>query len=394
MGRLPPMPTRFLHTADWQLGKPYGTMEDAEKREPAKVARLDVLDRIGELVKSEGAKFVLVAGDLFDSLHPSKTTVSAAFNKIGKWKVPVYAIPGNHDFGGQGGAWDQPYLLKEMEQQAPNFRIILTREPHVLEDIVLLPCPLLSRMDHADPSLWIQQVDFSRPEFQGKPRIVLAHGTTQNFSSANDEDGGVGVTSNHIRHESLPMAEIDYVALGDWHGMRECAPKVWYSGTPEIDRFPKGQDNKPGYTLSVEIGRGQAPSVKQIATTLLQWHVRDFSVNSDEDVDMVEAQLGALLEKRVNEDLLQLTLNGKLGIEASRRLEEFIETIRGRIIRVKCYGDIQNIPSDAEIQKLTQSAENPLTANVAKLLIAKAALPGDEGRVAQLALRELFVNLK
>ena len=25
------MPTRFLHTADWQLGKPYGTMEDAEK---------------------------------------------------------------------------------------------------------------------------------------------------------------------------------------------------------------------------------------------------------------------------------------------------------------------------------------------------------------------------
>ena len=388
------MPIRFLHTADWQLGKPYGTMEDAEKREPAKVARLDVLDRIGELVKSEGAKFVLVAGDLFDSLHPSKTTVSAAFNKIGKWKVPVYAIPGNHDFGGQGGAWDQPYLLKEMEQQAPNFRIILTREPHVLEHIVLLPCPLLSRMDHADPSLWIQQVDFSRPEFQGKPRIVLAHGTTQNFSSANDEDGGVGVTSNHIRHESLPMAEIDYVALGDWHGMRECAPKVWYSGTPEIDRFPKGQDNKPGYTLSVEIGRGQAPSVKQIATTLLQWHVRDYSVNSDEDVDMVEAQLGALLEKRVNEDLLQLTLNGKLGIEASRRLEEFIETIRGRIIRVKCYGDIQNIPSDAEIQKLTQSAENPLTANVDKLLIAKAALPGDEGRVAQLALRELFVNLK
>jgi DNA repair exonuclease SbcCD nuclease subunit len=388
------MPTRFLHTADWQLGKPYGTMEDAEKREPAKLARLDVLDRIGELVKSEGARFVLVAGDLFDSLHPSKTTVSAAFNKIGKWKVPVYAIPGNHDFGGQGGAWDQPYLLKEMKEQAPNFQIILKREPYLLEDIVLLPCPLLSRMDHADPSLWIQQVDFSRPEFQGKPRIVLAHGTTQNFSSANDEDGGVGVTSNHIRHESLPMSEIDFVALGDWHGMRECAPKVWYSGTPEIDRFPKGQDNKPGYTLSVEIGRGQTPSVKQIATTLLRWHVRDFSVNSDQDVDMVEAQLGALLEKRVNEDLLQLTLNGKLGIEASQRLEELIETIRGRIIRVKRYGEVQNIPSDAEIQKLTQSAENPLTANVAKLLIAQATIPGDEGRIAQLALRELFVNLK
>lgn len=388
------MPTRFIHTADWQLGKPYGTMEDAEKREPAKVARLHVLDRIGELVKSEGAQFVLVAGDLFDSLHPSKTTVSAAFNKIGKWKVPVYAIPGNHDFGGQGGAWDQPYLQKEMREQAPNFQIILKREPLVVDDCVLLPCPLLSRTDLTDPSLWIQQVDFSRQEFQGKPRVVLAHGTVQGFSSSSDEDGGVSVTSNHIRHENLPQADIDYVALGDWHGMRKCAPKVWYSGTPEIDRFPKGEDNKPGYTLSVETGRGQMPVVKEIPTTTLQWHVREFSVNSDDDVLTVEAQLGALLEKRVNQDLLQLTLTGKLGIQANQRLEELIDTIRGRIIRVKRYGEVQTIPSDEEVQRLTQSTANPLSASVAKLLMTKSALPGDEGRIANLALRELFVNLK
>jgi DNA repair exonuclease SbcCD nuclease subunit len=388
------MPTRFLHTADWQLGKPYGTMEDAEKREPARLARLEVLDRIGELVRAEGARFVLVAGDLFDSLHPSKTTVSAAFNKIGKWKVPVYAIPGNHDFGGQGGAWDQPYLINEMKAQAPDFHILLKREPVVLDEAVLLPCPLLSRTDHADPSVWIQQVDFSRPEFQGKPRIVLAHGTVQGFSSSSDEDGGASVTSNHIRHENLPLADIDYVALGDWHGMRECAPKVWYCGTPEIDRFPKGADNKPGYTLSVEVGRGQAPAVKTHATTKLQWHVREFALNADEDVRTVEAQLETLLGKRVNEDLLQLTLTGKLGIEANQRLEALIETIRGRIIRVKPYGEIQTVPSAEEIARLTRSTENPLTAKVAQLLIAKAALPGDEGRIAHLALRELFVNLK
>jgi DNA repair exonuclease SbcCD nuclease subunit len=216
----------------------------------------------------------------------------------------------------------------------------------------------------------------------------------QGFTSSSDEDGGMSVTSNHIRHENLPQGDIDYVALGDWHGMRKCAPKVWYSGTPEIDRFPKGEDNKPGYTLCVEVGRGQMPSVKEIPTTTLRWHVRDFSVNSDEDVLTVEAQLGALLEKRVNQDLLQLTLSGKLGIQANQRLEELIETIRGRIIRVKRYGEVQIIPSDEEIQRLTQSTANPLTASVAKLLMAKSALPGDEGRIANLALRELFVNLK
>jgi hypothetical protein len=61
---------------------------------------------------------------------------------------------------------------------------------------------------------------------------------------------------------------------------------------------------------------------------------------------------------------------------------------------VKRYGDVQTVPSDEEIQMLTQSTANPLTANVAKLLITKSALPGDEGRIAHLALRELFVNLK
>ena len=388
------MPTRFIHTADWQLGKPYGSMEDTEKREPARLARLEVLDRIGELVRTEGARFVLVAGDLFDSLHPSKTTVSAAFNKIGKWKVPVYAILGNHDFGGQGGAWDQPYLQKEMAEQAPNFHLLLKREPLVIDDAVLLPCPLLSRTDHADPSLWIQQLDFSRPDFQGKPRIVLAHGTVQGFSSSSDEDGGGSVTSNHIRYENLPMGDIDFVALGDWHGMRECAPKVWYSGTPEIDRFPKGTENKPGHTLSVEAARGQNPAVTAHVTTRLKWHVREFALNSDDDVRMVEAQLETLLGKRVNEDLLQLTMTGKLGIEANQRLETLIETIRGRIIRVKPYGEIQTVPSPEEIARLTRSTENPLTAKVAQLLIAKAALPGDEARIAHLALRELFVNLK
>jgi hypothetical protein len=44
--------------------------------------------------------------------------------------------------------------------------------------------------------------------------------------------------------------------------------------------------------------------------------------------------------------------------------------------------------------RLTESTENPLTADVARILRAQTAIPGDEGRIAQLALRELFVNLK
>jgi DNA repair exonuclease SbcCD nuclease subunit len=54
---------------------------------------------------------------------------------------------------------------------------------------------------------------------------------------------------NRITLERLPSSEIDYIALGDWHGIKQVNQKVWYSGTPEIDRFPKRGVN--GKCLSV-----------------------------------------------------------------------------------------------------------------------------------------------
>jgi len=74
------MPTRFLHTADWQLGKPYERIDnDDDKRSLASQARFDVLKTIGERIKAHHAEFVLVAGDLFDSNTPSNANFSKAF---------------------------------------------------------------------------------------------------------------------------------------------------------------------------------------------------------------------------------------------------------------------------------------------------------------------------
>ena len=87
----------FIHTADWQLGKPFANISDQHKRSLAQRARLDVLKRINDLVKEYQASFVLVAGDLFDSNTPDKSTVAAACSAIGQMEVPVIVIPGNHD---------------------------------------------------------------------------------------------------------------------------------------------------------------------------------------------------------------------------------------------------------------------------------------------------------
>jgi DNA repair exonuclease SbcCD nuclease subunit len=58
---------KFIHTADWQIGKPFAGIGDAYKRSLVQRARIEVLRRIGMAAKEAGAHFVVVAGDLFDS---------------------------------------------------------------------------------------------------------------------------------------------------------------------------------------------------------------------------------------------------------------------------------------------------------------------------------------
>ena len=93
---------RFVHTADWQIGKPFARISDPRKRALVNQARVAVVGRIGRVVEEQGAEFVLVAGDLFDSPSVDKATVSAASGAIGRIPVPVIAIPGNHDHAGPG----------------------------------------------------------------------------------------------------------------------------------------------------------------------------------------------------------------------------------------------------------------------------------------------------
>jgi hypothetical protein len=62
-----PMSVTFLHTADWQLGKPYEYVEDPDKRILLQQERFHVIERMAALVSDHRAEFVVVAGDLFDT---------------------------------------------------------------------------------------------------------------------------------------------------------------------------------------------------------------------------------------------------------------------------------------------------------------------------------------
>jgi len=383
------MTTRFLHTADWQLGKPFAGIGDVQKRSLVQQERFTAIHRIGLAATEHRAEFVVVAGDLFDSASVTKATVSAACSAIGRLGLPVIAIPGNHDHGGPGSIWQQAFFQRECASLAPNFRILLSAEPVELETAVIFPCPLLRRAESADPTAWLRSLDLAADAFGGKPRIVLAHGSTQGFGTTSDDDEIDGGATNLLDLSKLAAPTFDYIALGDWHGTKQVGPKAWYSGTPELDRFPKGDSNEPGHCLTVTASRGGLPQVQPVRTARLGWHQLACDFADDGALARLQQAVEALVGIRSHEDLFRLELTGSLGIEAATRLEQFLESLDARLLRIKLSNRTVISPSADEIAALTQRTSDPLISRVATQLVARAAGAGEEAAVARIALREL-----
>jgi DNA repair exonuclease SbcCD nuclease subunit len=384
------MSTRFLHTADWQLGKPFAGVHDSHKRALLQQERINAIRRIGDAAAEHAVQFIVIAGDLFDSPTASRAVVSAACSAIGQLKVPVLAIPGNHDHGGPGCVWKQEFFQHEQDSLAPNLRVLLTPEPVDLDTAWIFPCPLLRRSEPSDTTAWLRQSEAVAACSPDKPRIVLAHGSTQDFSGQNADEEGDTAPGNLIDLTRLPAGLYDYVALGDWHGTKQVTPHAWYSGTPELDRFPKGEDHAQGNVLVVESQRGQAPNVTPICTARLGWHEHSFQFTEDAALELFKGRVGDLLGLRANEDLLHLRVTGALGVEASARLEQFLDALNARLLRLKLVNECIVAPSADEVAALTQRPGDPLISRVAAQLVARTQGTDEPAAIARVALRELF----
>ena len=384
------MTATFLHTADWQLGKPFAGIRDSQKRALVQQERLAVLDRMAAVAREGGAEFILVAGDLFDSPSATKATVAAACAAIGRMKIPVIAIPGNHDHGGPGSLWEQGFFQRECASLAPNFQLLLTASPLELEQAVIYPCPLLRRADALDPTAWLRDPSQYLETSSNKPRILLAHGSVQGFGGeSDDEESAVG--TNRIDLARLPAGVFDYIALGDWHGTKMIQPNAWYAGTPEPDRFPKGAGNEPGHVLRVSVACGGVAAVERIATARLGWQQIAWEFTEDSALTGLKQTVHEWLGQRAGQDLLRLELKGSLGLEAGADLQQALESWDARLLRLKLADQTTTAPSAEELAALTQQADDPLIARVASQLAGQANGAGEGAAIARLALRELHL---
>jgi hypothetical protein len=386
----------FVHTADWQIGKPFASITDPAKRARVQQERIEAIRRIGGVVRERRAAFVIVAGDLFDSPTPTNATVAAALGAIAALEVPVYCIPGNHDHGGPDSLWEQPFFRSEHRRLAANFHLLLEPEPVIVDlptaaggptSLVLLPCPLRRRHETDDPTAWLRSLDFT--PFGERPRIVIAHGSTTVFlagGSAEGSEAGLGGMSqtddeeivsggiNTLALDRLPVEELDYLALGDWHGFLAAGTKAFYSGAPEIDRFPKpGQ--RPGSVAVVTVARALEPRVEPAATGRFRWILHSFDMGDEgprqlDDWLTEAARPTAVGEPGFDACLARLEVRGSVSLAQRAELDQIVESWTARLLRLDLDDQTVLAPSAEEIRDLAERPGDPIIARVAAELVA------------------------
>ncbi len=379
--------TTILHTADWHLGKPFGQFSDPAKVAALQQARLDAVEALGQVADREKVDAVVVCGDLFDSPMATRAVVCQALHRIAKIPCPVYVIPGNHDHAGPGTLWHLPFFEAERASLAPNLTVLLERKPVELEGIVLLPCPLMQRHTSMDSLGWLTGPAVWAEVAPGKPRMVLAHGTVEAFGSDPDTTG----MANYLDPGRLPPGEVDYVALGDWHGIRQVGPAAWYSGTPEPDRFPRGADYRAGCALLVKIaGRRAAPVVEPVETGRLTWVRLAVELDPGMEQDRLLCALEEVVGNRVGGHVVDMKLSGTLGLSALTALEDQVVRYRARVVELMVENRVLIAPNAEDLAALASRPQDPVIAKVAERLKKELESQNRElDRAALLALHRL-----
>lgn len=278
---------KFLHTADWHLGRIFHQLHLTDDQ-------AFVLDQIVDLARTETVDAVIVAGDLYDRAVPPPEAVALLDRTwqrlIEEAGVPVISIPGNHDSATRI-AYGSTLLEKAGLHIVADFDRAL--RPITIEGIDFFALPFAEptevRAWSGDPQVKDHAsavnccVERMRDNFSEKrPRVLIAHAFVAGERSESDSErplsvGGAGTVPVET------FSGFNYTALGHLHAPQTVAKNCLYSGSPMKYSFSEA-DHTKSVTI-VELSDDGDVSTKQLPLTTRR------------DVRNIEGDLATLIEK-------------------------------------------------------------------------------------------------
>jgi DNA repair exonuclease SbcCD nuclease subunit len=306
---------RFIHSSDWQLGMTRAFLtEEAASR--FNQARIDAIAKLGELAIEHEARFILVAGDVFESNQLSRQTVLRTLNALSALPVPILLLPGNHDPLDGSSIFDTKEFLEAPEH------IIVIRDTSAIsipkiEDVEIFGAPWPTK--HPSSDLCSDLVESLEPS-ENVVRIIVAHGQVD--SLAPDTSRPDIITLDRVE-PTIESGSIHYIALGDRHSVKQVGDtgRIWYSGAPLVTAFDEVEPNK---ALLVELEFEGGCEVKPLDVGKWEFIAKHFVVNGMDDLEQLSDWLAKLPNKE--RTAIKIGFEGSINLTTDAALEEIMET--------------------------------------------------------------------
>ena len=239
---------KFLHTADWHIGRKLQGLDLLVDQE-------FVFENLITEIKNINPDFLIIAGDLYDRSVPSKEATKLLQELLVKinieCNIPIFAISGNHDSRERlaiGEAWFSKhkfYLHTRLEQA-------FDKISYEDADIYLLPYfePFEAREYFEDPTLTTHNAATKRVIDEiyknldtNKINILVAHTfVSGGLETDSEREISIGTVEN-VAVEVFD--KFDYVALGHLHNPNAInEERLKYSGSPMAYSFSEASQTK------------------------------------------------------------------------------------------------------------------------------------------------------
>ncbi|MCI7304813.1 MAG: exonuclease SbcCD subunit D [Trueperella sp.] len=276
---------RFLHTADWHLGREIHGADLTPAFE-------QWADHVVDLVASEGVDALFISGDVYDRAVPPVAMVELLSDTLSRLleHTRVIMTSGNHDSPqrlGFGSAFAREGLHICTDSRRAHIPVVIDDDA---DGALIYPIPYLDppterdRLAGDEPlershiavnTEMLARVEADMRRRGGNPyRIVLSHSFVIGAQpSESERDISVGGADSIPSHIFRLGGLTDYVALGHIHGPQAVGtqgdPLMRYSGSPIAFSFSEEKHVKSSVLLDTRSGETTlipAPVYRPLAT--------------------------------------------------------------------------------------------------------------------------------
>ena len=299
---------RFIHCADLHLGSPFAAWRKVrpEAARELALAPFAAFDRLAQLAAEEGALFMVLAGDVFDTSTPSlyaEARFRATLEKLDRSGIRVFWAAGNHDWGAVPPSL--PANTTHFSSEQPECFAVSDAAGRILASVAGVSHAAADVKDDLAP-----RVDAALSGAAGF-RIGVLH-------------ANVGGDAGYEPYAPATLAELvsghaDYWALGHIHGRKVLheRPFAVYSGSPQGRSV-----NEPGArgAVLVEVDDAGRATVKVLDVQLFRFETLTLAeLKGAVDIPALEAAFRAALPAIAEPLYLRLVLSGPCPLNARLR---------------------------------------------------------------------------